>query len=106
MRTAIPVLGVWSKAKLALTVSLILMAGLMRVNATELQCIEESKYKYLYQLFDGDMRRFADYFGLDPDVRRLPDPEFCRAALLSGPTGEPSKDEFGDLIRIIVRNRG
>jgi len=86
--------------------SLMLTASATKASATDVQCIEASKYKYLYQLFDDDRRRFADYFGLDADVRALPDPEFCRAALLSGPTGESGKDEFGDLVRMIARNRG
>lgn len=80
--------------------------GTVRAVATEVRCIEESKYKYLYELFGGDRRKFADYFGIDPETRRLPEPEYCRAAMLSGPTGETGKNEFGDLVRMIAENRG
>lgn len=55
--------------------SLMLAASATKASATDVQGIEASKYKYVYQLFDNDTRRFADYVGLDPDVRALPDPD-------------------------------
>ena len=82
------------------------MAAGAPVLGTEVQCIEESKYKYLFQLFDNNTRKFGDYFGLDAETSRMPEPEFCRAALVSGSTGERGKDESGDLIRMISHNRG
>jgi len=38
---------------------LALAAASAPARATEVRCIEQSKYKYLYQLFDGDARKFA-----------------------------------------------
>jgi hypothetical protein len=70
--------------------------------AIEVQCIEESRYKHLYQLFGGDTRKFAAY--LKVDTGRLPDPEACRAALIAGPIGAPNDRE--KLLDFVVRNKG
>jgi len=49
-----------------------------RAAAIEVQCIEASKYKYLYQIFGGDSKKFAAYLQLDGG--KLPNPEHCRTA--------------------------
>src|SRR5262249_42485309 len=50
--------------------------------ALEFQCVEASKYKYLYQIFGNDQRKFAEYMGVD--ASKLPHPEVCRAILVTG----------------------
>ena len=70
--------------------------------AIDVQCIEESKYKHLYQLFGGDTRKFAAYFKIG--TGRLPDPEACRAALITGGIGEPNDRE--KLLDFVVQNKG
>jgi hypothetical protein len=78
--------------------------------AVEVQCIEASKYKYLFHIFGGDRAKFADYLGVDP--ARLPEPDMCRAILVTGRI-EPSKrgsvhedPDFSQLAHAIVENRG
>ena len=70
--------------------------------AIEVECIEASKYKYLWQLFDNDPKKFAAYLQIDP--AKLPGPELCRAVLLSG--GISPRVEVDKLIDAIVANRG
>ena len=74
-----------------------------RAQAIEVKCIEASKYKYLYKLFDDDPKKFAAYLQLDP--AKLPDPEFCRAALLNGPITH-TPDETRALLDAIIANKG
>ena len=50
--------------------------------AIEIECIEASKYKYLYQLFGNDRRRFAEY--MQVNERNLPNGEVCRAVVIYG----------------------
>ncbi len=50
--------------------------------AIEIECIEASKYKYLYQLFNNNRARLAAF--LNVDAKRLPDGEKCRAAVIRG----------------------
>jgi hypothetical protein len=64
----------------AITAAAITAPG--RASALDVTCIEASRYRHLYQLFDGDPRQLAAFLQLDP--RRLPRPEHCRAMLLSG----------------------
>ena len=78
-------------------------AGLFETAAAvEVHCIEESKYKHLYQLFGGDARSFATYLDIDPN--RLPDPETCRAVLVSGGIGDPNDRE--KLLNAVARGKG
>src|SRR5262249_35797298 len=63
-----------------------------------------SKYKYLYQLFDGDPRKFAAYLQIDP--KNLPNPEFCRAAAVTGGVGDANPSDPERLGKIILANRG
>src|SRR5262245_52384077 len=53
-----------------------------RAAAIDIQCIEASRYKYLYKMFDNDRSRFAQF--LQVSEKSLPDGELCRAALLTG----------------------
>ena len=59
-----------------------------QVHAIEVECIADSQYKRLYQIFDGDPAKFAAYLEIDTGTRRLPDPEACRSALVKGGIGE------------------
>jgi hypothetical protein len=58
------------------------VVGIGRAATLEVTCIEASKYKHLYKIFGGDARKFAAYLQIDPG--RLPGPEHCRAALITG----------------------
>jgi hypothetical protein len=79
--------------------------------AIEVQCIEASKYKYLYQMFDNDRAKFAEF--LHVSVSALPDGEICRAGIITGKI-EMSKDaredgrdsDYKTLLSFIERNRG
>ena len=70
--------------------------------AIDVRCIEESKYKHLYQLFGGDARKFAAYLNIGVD--RLPDPEICRAVLVFGDIGEARDRE--KLLDVVARSKG
>ncbi len=70
--------------------------------AIEVECIEASKYKYLWQLFDNDPKKFAAYLQIDP--AKLPGPELCRAVFLTG--GIHSRVDVDKLIDAITANRG
>ena len=67
-----------------------------RATAIEVQCIEASKYKYLYQIFGGDSKKFAAYLQLD--AGKLPNPEHCRAALISGGIEAPQAKDADKLL--------
>lgn len=72
--------------------------------ALEVACIEASRYRHLFQIFDGDPKKLAAYLQVDPT--KLPPPDLCRAALVSGPV-EPSEAHDADkLIDFIIKNRG
>ena len=46
------------------TTGLLFALALVRseaAKAIEVQCIEASKYKYLYQMFDNDRAKFAEF---------------------------------------------
>jgi hypothetical protein len=95
-----------SAAWLVALVALLAAAIFEKAAAIEVQCIEESKYKHLYQLFGGDARAFAAYFEINPDQHPLPDPEACRAVYL---TGDPEKEDSNDrdkLLDVVIRNKG
>ncbi|MBX9844268.1 MAG: hypothetical protein K2Z80_20910 [Xanthobacteraceae bacterium] len=79
-------------------------AGIGRAAAIEVTCIEASKYKHLYKIFGGDARKFAAYLQIDPG--RLPGPEHCRAALVSGKVELPAAQDVARLADIIVQNEG
>ena len=72
----------------------------------EISCIEASKYKYLFHIFDNDPQRMADY--LKVGKTQIPDPEMCRAYLVVGSV-EPLKDtesDFDKLLTVLTANRG
>ena len=75
-----------------------------RAAAIEVQCIEASKYKYLYQIFGGDSKKFATYLQLD--AGKLPNPEHCRAALISGGIEAPQAKDADKLLAVITQNQG
>jgi len=75
-----------------------------RATAVEVQCIEASKYKYLYQIFGGDSKKFATYLQLD--AGKLPSPEHCRAALISGGIEAPQAKDADKLLAVIAQNQG
>jgi hypothetical protein len=80
------------------------VVGIGRAATLEVTCIEASKYKHLYKIFGGDARKFAAYLQIDPG--RLPGPEHCRAALISGKVEPPSAQDVAKLADIIVQNEG
>lgn len=79
--------------------------------AIEVQCIEASKYKYLYQMFDNDRAKFAEFLRVSASA--LPDGEVCRAGIITGKI-EMSKEaredgrdsDYKTLLSFIERNRG
>jgi hypothetical protein len=78
--------------------------GSGRAVAIEVSCIEASKYKHLYKIFGGDPRKFAAFLQIDPG--RLPGPEHCRAALITGKIEPPAAQDAAKLADIIVQNEG
>jgi hypothetical protein len=79
--------------------------------ALDVQCIEASKYKHLYLIFGNDRRKLAQYLRLNETS--LPDPEACRALLVTGvmeprvrsrELGQPPDSD--KLLRAIADNRG
>jgi hypothetical protein len=90
----------------ALALTLLICCGPWKTAlAIEVECIEASKYKYVYRIFGNDPAKFAAYFKLGPSRGKLPDGELCRAALLSGGIG-PEPEELDKLLRVIAANRG
>jgi len=90
-----------------LTIALLLFAGCMtgnRAAAIEITCIESSKYRHLYQLFGGDQKKLAAY--LQIVTNRLPDPEFCRAALITGKVEPAKSQDVNKLLEFVVKNQG
>jgi hypothetical protein len=94
-------------AALALVIGLTLSES---ARALEIKCIEGSKYKYLFQIFGDDPERFASTFQIEKS--QLPDPEMCRAILVTGPfkpirRGDSEEDDdLFQLYRAIAENRG
>lgn len=89
---------------LALAVaSALALLGLMseRGAALDFQCIEPSRYKNLWQIFQDDPSTFFSYFNLSR--RPLPPPEACRALLV---TGTLDQDSANALLGRIIDNRG
>ena len=93
--------------RIFLTMLLLTVAGCPmggRAAALEVTCIEASKYRHLFQIFGGEPKKLADY--LQIDVNRLPNPEFCRAALITGKI-EPAKEkDVEKLLDFILKNQG
>ncbi|BAT60069.1 hypothetical protein GJW-30_1_02604 [Variibacter gotjawalensis] len=67
-------------AKRAAALSVIAICAFTSVaHAIEIKCIEASRYKYLYKIFDDDRAKAAAFFGVTPE--QLASPEACRAAV-------------------------
>jgi hypothetical protein len=93
---------------------LVLATSMVRpqtARALDVQCIEASKYKHLNLIFGNDRRKLAQYLRLDE--ANPPDPEACRALLVTGvmeprarsrELGQPSDSD--KLLRAIAENRG
>src|SRR5262245_55649349 len=75
-----------------------------RAAALEVDCIESSRYRHLYQLFGGDPKQLAAFLGLDPAM--LPKPEFCRAVLVSGKVEPRSSNDADKRLTAIEANQG
>ena len=87
------------------------MVGPQAARAMEVQCIEASKYKHLYLIFGNDRRKLVQYLRLNE--ANPPDPEACRAVLVTGvmeprarsrELGQPPDSD--KLLRAIAENRG
>jgi hypothetical protein len=102
---AVPRVGLGLRGALVLVLAAwALLAGVNTSSAMDIRCIEDSKYKYLFQIFGGDPRKFAAYLKIDTAGRALPDPELCRAALIYGGVGEPNDSE--KILDFVIRNKG
>lgn len=92
--------------------AILVFAGIVAAGparALEVTCIEASRYKYLYRIFNDDRARFAEFFGAD--AKRLPPPEACRAVILTGTIDKPQRGEnqgtdFDRLLAAIQAGRG
>ena len=82
-----------------------LLAAASPARAIQVRCIEASRYKHLYEIFDNDRDRFAAYFGVK--ASELPDGEVCRAVLVSKGGVEPMKadDPESDFARLMFAVR-
>src|SRR5262245_15135332 len=74
----------------------------VRAEAIEVQCIEASRYKHLWRIFNGDSAKFAAYLMID--AAKLPDPELCRAAIVTGPIVQNM--DAGKFLDFILQNKG
>lgn len=85
---------------------LTIMASLLArpAAAVEVTCIEASRYRHLFQMFGGDPKKFAAFLQVDPN--KLPDPDLCRAALVSGPVAPAEARDADKLADFIAQNRG
>ncbi len=102
----------WARALRGTVGAVLVFAGIAAAGparALDVTCIEASRYKYLYRIFDNDRARFAEFFGAD--ARRLPPPEACRAVILTGTIDKPQRGEsqgtdFDRLLAAIESGRG
>src|SRR5262245_5484739 len=99
-------LGLFASLTMAMTVISVTPA-----RAIDVQCIEASKYKYLYEIFGNDRRRFSEFFQLDDAP--LPDGEMCRAVLVTGRIISPAEasragqvNDLEKLLTAISDNQG
>ena len=70
--------------RIGLIILFLTIGGLLpgnRAEAIEITCIESSKYRHLFKIFGDDPKKLADYLRID--ANRLPQPDFCRAALIA-----------------------
>ena len=85
-----------------------LLFAISPAQALNVNCIEASRYKNIFRIFNNDPTRFAAYFGINP--RQLPNGETCRALLITGPVDPIPKDgsesDFDRLLGAIRAGRG
>jgi hypothetical protein len=76
--------------------------------AIEIQCIEASRYKYLYRMFDNNPAKVAAFFAVDQN--HLPAPDTCRAVLVTGQIdstpGQGAQNDFDRLVSAIQAGGG
>jgi hypothetical protein len=79
--------------------TLILASGFLvePTRAVDIQCIDASRYKYLWQIFGNNQQKFAEFLKVSPS--QLPAPEMCRAILITGRIGPVVTTETTDLLR-------
>jgi len=87
-----------------IAVLVLVVAAIERADALEITCIEASRYRHLYQLFGNDPKQLATFLNLD--VAKLPQPEFCRAILLTGKVDTRSANDADKLLAAIEANQG
>src|SRR5215468_8951023 len=72
----------------AIGILILILASCFRVEPTraaDIRCIDASKYKYLWQMFENNQQKFAEFLKVSPS--QLPAPEMCRAILITGTIG-------------------
>ena len=69
--------------------------------ALEFHCVEPSRYKNLFQIFEDNPSTFFTYFNISR--RPLPPPDSCRALVV---TGTIDHDSAGALLNRIIEGRG
>jgi len=80
--------------------------------AIDIQCIDASKYKHLWQVFGNSRQKFAEFLKVSPS--QLPAPEMCRAILITGRIGplvttettDLLRDDLDQLLNVIAMNNG
>jgi hypothetical protein len=84
--------------------TLILASGFLvePTRAVDIQCIDASRYKYLWQSFGNNQQKFAEFLKVSPS--QLPAPEMCRAILITGRIGPVVTTETTDLLGELDRD--
>src|SRR5215470_19956113 len=62
--------------------------------AVDIRCIDASKYKYLWKIFENNQQKFAEFLKVSPS--QLPAPEMCRAILITGTIGPLAETKTSD----------
>lgn len=96
-----------------LTMFLASCAFAQHAMALDIRCIEASKYKYLWQIFHNERDKFANFLGVQGSSG-LPEPEMCRAVIVTGTIGKPEavmtrRDVLGEIdkfLEAIAQNKG
>ena len=96
-----------------LTICLATCVFIEHAMALDIRCVEGSQYKYLWQIFDNDRQKLAEF--LQVPASRVPEPEMCRAVLITGTIGYLNKagltrknllSELDKLLAVIAQNDG
>lgn len=113
MRSSVVWITRWLTAPVASRIAAIVLGcsvllSLSPARALSVDCIEASRYKYIYRIFNNDPARFAAYFGADP--KQLPSGETCRALLVTGRVDriprDSSDNDVDRLVEAIRKGRG